>query len=110
MFRITFDALGFKDGDLKTHQPGVMGLGYHFIKPDGSIELPNKHRKGKFSETTMAVFVVLQDSTAYNVFLDRKTINDLSEVIYTKFLVMKYEVDMRTLMALSGSRRERGRR
>ncbi|MED6117830.1 hypothetical protein PIB30_113507, partial [Stylosanthes scabra] len=40
MFRHAFDVLGFKDQNLKTHQPGVMGLGDHFIKPDGSIELP----------------------------------------------------------------------
>ncbi|MED6173530.1 hypothetical protein PIB30_060292 [Stylosanthes scabra] len=59
MFRNAFDALGFKNGDMKTHQPGVMRLGDHFIKPDGS----------------------------------RKTINDLSGAMFTKFLVMKYEAD-----------------
>ncbi|MED6189021.1 hypothetical protein PIB30_091548 [Stylosanthes scabra] len=39
MFRNSFDALGFKNNNLKTHQPGVMGLGDHFIKPDGNIDL-----------------------------------------------------------------------
>ncbi|XP_072086782.1 uncharacterized protein [Arachis hypogaea] len=38
----------------------------------------------------MTEFVVLRDSTAYNVILGRKTINDLGEVISTKMLVMKF--------------------
>ncbi|MED6213619.1 hypothetical protein PIB30_095160 [Stylosanthes scabra] len=57
MFRNAFDASGFKNDDMKTHQPGVMGLGDHFIKPNGG----------------------------------RKTINDFSGAMFTKFLVMKYE-------------------
>ncbi|XP_057739790.1 uncharacterized protein LOC130956848 [Arachis stenosperma] len=40
MFRNVFDALGLKDADLTTHQHGVIGLGDHFIKPDGVISLP----------------------------------------------------------------------
>ncbi|MED6175189.1 hypothetical protein PIB30_075999 [Stylosanthes scabra] len=39
MLRNAFDALGFKKSNMKIHQPGVMGLGDHFIKPDGSIDL-----------------------------------------------------------------------
>ncbi|MED6185801.1 hypothetical protein PIB30_060572 [Stylosanthes scabra] len=39
IFKNTLDALGFKNGDMETHQPGVMGLGDHFIKTDGSIDL-----------------------------------------------------------------------
>ncbi|MED6167708.1 hypothetical protein PIB30_005333 [Stylosanthes scabra] len=83
MFGNAFDALGFKDGVLKTHQPSVMG---------------------NARKTTMAKFVVLQDLTAYNVILCRKTTNDLSGVIYTKFLVMKYETDARTFETLHGDR------
>ncbi|MED6184481.1 hypothetical protein PIB30_047803 [Stylosanthes scabra] len=44
MFKNVFDALGFKNNNLKTHQPGVMGIGDHFIKPDRSIDLPMTHR------------------------------------------------------------------
>ncbi|XP_057744935.1 uncharacterized protein LOC130962786 [Arachis stenosperma] len=40
MFRNVFDALGLRDADLMTHQHGVIGLGDHFIKPDGIISLP----------------------------------------------------------------------
>ncbi|MED6217047.1 hypothetical protein PIB30_014032 [Stylosanthes scabra] len=61
MFRNAFDALGFKDGDLKAQQPIVMGLGDHFIKPDGSIELPITIEKGNARKMTMAEFVILQD-------------------------------------------------
>ncbi|MED6140355.1 hypothetical protein PIB30_092368 [Stylosanthes scabra] len=41
----------------------------------------------------MAEFVVLQNSTPYNVTLSQKTINDFSAAMLTKFLVMKYEAD-----------------
>ncbi|XP_025625181.1 uncharacterized protein [Arachis hypogaea] len=40
MFRNVFDALGLRDADLSTHQHGIIGLGDHFIKPDGVISLP----------------------------------------------------------------------
>ncbi|MED6210402.1 hypothetical protein PIB30_063775 [Stylosanthes scabra] len=45
---------GFKDGDLKTHRPSVMELGDHFIKPDGSIELPITIGKGNARKMTTA--------------------------------------------------------
>ncbi|XP_072071830.1 uncharacterized protein [Arachis hypogaea] len=38
----------------------------------------------------MAEFVILRDSTAYNIILGRKTINDLGGVISTRMLVMKF--------------------
>ncbi|XP_072087362.1 uncharacterized protein [Arachis hypogaea] len=41
----------------------------------------------------MAEFVVLRDSTTYNVIMGRKTINEFSAVICTKFLVMKFVTD-----------------
>ncbi|XP_025647466.1 uncharacterized protein [Arachis hypogaea] len=40
IFRNVFDALGLRDANLQTHQHGVVGLGNHFIKPDGIITLP----------------------------------------------------------------------
>ncbi|MED6137775.1 hypothetical protein PIB30_068119 [Stylosanthes scabra] len=72
MFRNAFDSLGFKNNNLKTHQPRVMGLDDNFIKPDGSIDL-----QMTIGKIIMAEFLVLQDSTAYNVILGRKTVNDL---------------------------------
>ncbi|MED6114857.1 hypothetical protein PIB30_084594, partial [Stylosanthes scabra] len=53
-----------------------MGLCDNFINPDGSIDLPMTIGSGKTRKTVMAKFVILQDSTAYNVILGRKTIND----------------------------------
>ncbi|XP_072081143.1 uncharacterized protein [Arachis hypogaea] len=38
----------------------------------------------------MAEFVILRDSTAYNIILGRKTINDLGAVISTRMLIMKF--------------------
>ncbi|XP_072064484.1 uncharacterized protein [Arachis hypogaea] len=90
MFRNVFDALGLRDTDLKTHQHGVVGLGDHFIKPDGIISLPTSVGQGQGRRTVMAEFVILRDSTAYNIILGRKTINDLRGVISTRMLIMKF--------------------
>ncbi|XP_016192326.1 uncharacterized protein LOC107633200 [Arachis ipaensis] len=93
IFRNVFDALGLRDADLSTHQHGVIGLGDHFIKPDGTISLPTSVGQGQRRRTVMADFVILRDSTAYNIILGRKTINDLGAAISTKLLVMKFIAD-----------------
>ncbi|XP_072088364.1 uncharacterized protein [Arachis hypogaea] len=102
MFRNVFDALGLRDADLKTHQHGVVGLGDHFIKPDGTISLPTSIGLGQGRRSVMAEFVVLRDSTAYNVILGRKTINDLRVVISTKMLVMKFITDDGSVGSIRG--------
>ncbi|XP_072062095.1 uncharacterized protein [Arachis hypogaea] len=81
MFRNVFDALGLRDADLRTHQHVVVGLGDYFINPDGTISLPISVGLGQGKRSVMAEFVILRDSTAYNVILGRKTINDLGAVI-----------------------------
>ncbi|XP_016208023.1 uncharacterized protein LOC107648715 [Arachis ipaensis] len=93
MFCNVFDALGLRDADLATHQHGVVGLGDHFIKSDGIISLPTSVGQGQKRRTIMADFVVLRDSTAYNIILGRKTINNLGAAISTKLLVMKFFTD-----------------
>nr|XP_025611672.1 uncharacterized protein LOC112705026 [Arachis hypogaea] len=93
MFRNVFDALGLKDADLTTHQHGVIGLGDHFIKPDGVISLPISVGQMQGRRSAMAEFVILRDSTAYNIILGRKTINDSEAIINTKLLVMKFVTD-----------------
>ncbi|XP_072077831.1 uncharacterized protein [Arachis hypogaea] len=90
LFRNVFDAMGLKESDLKNHQHGVMGLGDNYIKPDGTISFPICLGTGDAKKSVMAEFVVLGDSTAYNIILGRKTINKLSAVICTKFLTMKF--------------------
>jgi len=59
MFRNVFDALGLRDADLSTHQHGVIGLGDHFIKPDGVISLPISVGQAQGRRSAMAEFVVL---------------------------------------------------
>ncbi|MED6221977.1 hypothetical protein PIB30_060022 [Stylosanthes scabra] len=54
MFRNAFDAFGFKNSNLKTHQLGVMGLDDHFIKPNRSIDLLMTIGSGKTRKTVMA--------------------------------------------------------
>ncbi|XP_057719076.1 uncharacterized protein LOC130933462 [Arachis stenosperma] len=60
MFRNVFDALGLKDADLTTHQHGVIGLGDHFIKPDGVISLPISVGQMQGRRSAMAEFVILR--------------------------------------------------
>ncbi|XP_015947473.1 uncharacterized protein LOC107472458 [Arachis duranensis] len=102
MFRNVFDALGLRDADLTTHQHGVIGLGDYFIKPDGIISLPTSVGQGQGRRSIMAEFVVLRDSTAYNIILGRKTINDVKAVINTKLLVMKFVADDGSVGSIRG--------
>ncbi|XP_025685560.1 uncharacterized protein [Arachis hypogaea] len=102
MFRNVFDALGLRDADLATHQHGVVGLGDHFIKPDGIISLPTSVGQGQRRRTVMDDFVILRDSTAYNIILGRKTINDLGAAISTKLLVMKFVADDGSVGSIRG--------
>ncbi|XP_057723381.1 uncharacterized protein LOC130939280 [Arachis stenosperma] len=102
MFRNVFDALGLKDADLTTHQHGVIGLGDHFIKPDGAISLPISVGQIQGRRSAMAEFVILRDSTAYNIILGRKTINDFEAIINTKLLVMKFVTDEGSVGTIRG--------
>ncbi|XP_072054228.1 uncharacterized protein [Arachis hypogaea] len=102
MFRNVFDALGLRDADLSTHQHGVIGLGDHFIKPDGLISLPISVGQAQGRRSAMAEFVVLRDSTAYNIILGRKTINDVEAIINTKLLVMKFVTDDGSIGSIRG--------
>ncbi|XP_057720059.1 uncharacterized protein LOC130934515 [Arachis stenosperma] len=102
MFRNVFDALGLKDADLTTHQHGVIGLGDHFIKPEGVISLPISVGQLQGRRSAMAEFVILRDSTAYNIILGRKTINDVEAIINTKLLVMKFVTDDGSIGTIRG--------
>ncbi|XP_016206124.1 uncharacterized protein LOC107646455 [Arachis ipaensis] len=93
MFCNVFDALGLRDADLRGNQHGVVGLGDNFIKPDGVVSLPISIGGGQGKRSLMAEFVVLRDSTTYNLILGRKTINEFGVVICTKLLLMKFVAD-----------------
>ncbi|XP_057755546.1 uncharacterized protein LOC130974704 [Arachis stenosperma] len=93
MFRNVFDALRLKEADLKVYQHEIIGLGDNYIRPDGVITLPVCVGSNEAKKSVIAEFVVLQDSTAYNVIMERKTINEFSAVICTKFLIMKFVTD-----------------
>ncbi|XP_072054284.1 uncharacterized protein [Arachis hypogaea] len=102
MFYNVFDALGLRDADLTTHQHGVVGLGDHFIKPDGIISLPVSMGGEQGWRSVMAEFVVLRGSTAYNIILGRKTINEVGAVISTKLLVMKFVTNNGSVESIKG--------
>nr|XP_029145858.1 uncharacterized protein LOC114924745 [Arachis hypogaea] len=104
LFRGAFDKLGLRNDNLQTHRHGVTGLGDNFLKPDGSITLPITIGTSNQRKTILSEFVVLKDSTAYNVILGRKTINDFSAVIFTKYLLMKFRTDDGTIGTIHGDR------
>ncbi|XP_025678429.1 uncharacterized protein [Arachis hypogaea] len=93
LFRGAFDKLELRNENLQTYRNSVTRLGDNFLKPDGSIILPLTIGTGSQRKTIMSEFVVLKNSTAYNVILGRKTINDLSAVIFTKYLLMKFTAE-----------------
>ncbi|XP_016192590.1 uncharacterized protein LOC107633484 [Arachis ipaensis] len=102
MFRNVFDALGLRDTDLRTHQHDVVGLGDNFIKPDGIVFLPVSIGGGRGKRSVMAEFVVLRDSTVYNLILGRKTVNEFRAVICTKLLMMKFVADDGSVGSIRG--------
>ncbi|XP_072058072.1 uncharacterized protein [Arachis hypogaea] len=104
LFRGAFDKLGLRNENLQTHRNGDTGLEDNFLKPDGSITLPLTIGTGDQRKTIMSEFVVLKDSTAYNVILGRKTINDFSAIIFTKYLIMKFIVDDGSIATIHGDR------
>ncbi|XP_072087040.1 uncharacterized protein [Arachis hypogaea] len=104
LFRGAFDKLGLHNDNLQTHRNGVTGLGDNFLKPDGSITLPITIGTNSQKKTILSEFVVLKDSTAYNVILGRKTINDFSAVIFTKYLLMKFRTDDGSIGTIHGDR------
>ncbi|XP_072074368.1 uncharacterized protein [Arachis hypogaea] len=105
LFREAFDKLGLRNDNLQTHRNGVTGLGDNFPKPDGSIILPLTIRTGSQRKTILSEFVVLKNSTAYNVILGRKIINDLSAVIFTKYLLMKFTAEDGSVGTIHGDRK-----
>ncbi|XP_072071956.1 uncharacterized protein [Arachis hypogaea] len=104
LFRGAFDKLGLHNDNLQTHHNGVTGLGDNFLKPDGSITLPITIGTGNQRKTILSEFVVLKDSTAYNVILRRKTTNDFSAVIFTKYLLMKFTTEDDSIGTIHGDR------
>ncbi|XP_072073909.1 uncharacterized protein [Arachis hypogaea] len=104
LFRGAFDKFGLRNDNLQTHRKGVTRLGDNFLKPDGSIVLPLTIGMENQRKTILSEFVVLKDSTAYNVILGRKTINDLSAVIFTKFLLMKFTAEDGSIGIIHGDR------
>ncbi|XP_072065883.1 uncharacterized protein [Arachis hypogaea] len=85
-----------------THQHGVVGLGDHFIKLNGIISLLVSVGQGQERRSIMAEFIILRDSTAYNIILEKKTINDVGAVISTKLLVMKFVTDDGSVGSIRG--------
>ncbi|XP_025685175.1 uncharacterized protein [Arachis hypogaea] len=104
LFRGAFDKLGLHNDNLQTYRNGVTGLRDNFLKPDGSITLPITIGTGNQKKTILSEFVILKDSTAYNVILGRKTINDFSAVIFTKFLLMKFRTEDGSIGTIHGDR------
>ncbi|XP_072080975.1 uncharacterized protein [Arachis hypogaea] len=104
LFRGAFNKLGLRNDNLQTHRHDVTGLGDNFLKSDGSVTLPITIGTSNQRKTILSEFVVLKDSTAYNVILRRKTINDFSAVIFTKYLLMKFRADDGTIGTIHGDR------
>ncbi|XP_072087190.1 uncharacterized protein [Arachis hypogaea] len=104
LFRGAFDKLGLHNDNLQTHRNGVTGLGDNFLKPDDSITLPITIGTSSQKKKILYEFIVLKDSTAYNVILGRKTINDLSAFIFTKYLLMKFRTDDGSVGTIHGDR------
>ncbi|XP_072086982.1 uncharacterized protein [Arachis hypogaea] len=104
LFRGAFDKLRLRNENLQTYRNGVTGLEDNFLKPDGSITLPLTIGTCNQRKTILSEFVVLKDSTAYNVILRRKMINDFSAIIFTKYLLIKFITEDGSIGTIHGDR------
>ncbi|XP_016164802.1 uncharacterized protein LOC107607350 [Arachis ipaensis] len=104
LFRGAFDKLGLRNENLQTYRNSVTGLGENFFKPDGSITLPLTIGTGNQRKTILSEFVVLKDSTAYNIILGKKTIKDFSAIIFTKYLFMNFITEDGSVGSIHGDR------
>ncbi|XP_052117051.1 uncharacterized protein LOC127746778 [Arachis duranensis] len=100
LFRGAFDKLRLWNKNLQTHRNGITGLRDIFLKPDGSIVFQLIIGTGSQRKTILSEFIVLKDSTAYNIILGRNTINNLFTIIFTKFLLMMFQADDGTMKTI----------
>ncbi|XP_072090533.1 uncharacterized protein [Arachis hypogaea] len=90
LFKPAFDKLGLEENDLRVYPDSLFGLGDIPIGPLGYISLYTTFGKGARSTTLSIDFIVVNENSAYNALIGRKTLNRLAAVVSTPHLCMKF--------------------
>ncbi|KMS97521.1 hypothetical protein BVRB_5g126340 [Beta vulgaris subsp. vulgaris] len=94
--------LKFDENNLVPVNHPIIGFGGGIIHPMGTVTLPVRVGDKEASRTLFVKFLVVRDSTVYNVILGRPTFNHVKAVIVTHLMLMKFECDGGKIGSLSG--------
>ncbi|XP_072088076.1 uncharacterized protein [Arachis hypogaea] len=90
LFKFGFDKLGLQEKELRAYPDNLFGLGDAPIQPLGYIPLHTRFGKGTRSRTLSIDYIVVDVNSAYNAFIGRTTLNQLTVVVSTPHLCMKF--------------------
>ncbi|XP_015970363.1 uncharacterized protein LOC107493843 [Arachis duranensis] len=90
LLKMAFDKLGLEEKELKAYPNSLFGLGDAPIQPLGYISLHTTFGKGNRSRTLNIDYIVVDVGTSYNALIGRTTLNQLSAVVSTPHLCMKF--------------------
>ncbi|XP_072090464.1 uncharacterized protein [Arachis hypogaea] len=90
LFKTAFDKLGLQEKELRAYPNSLFGLGDTPIQPLGYISLHTTFGKETRSRTLNIDYIVVNVSSAYTTLIGRTTLNQLTAVISTLHIWMKF--------------------
>ncbi|XP_072076817.1 uncharacterized protein [Arachis hypogaea] len=90
LFKSAFDKLGPQDKELRAYPNSLFGLRDTPIQPLGYISIHTTFGKGTRSRTLSIDYIVVNVSSAYNALIGRTMLNQLTAVVSTLHLCMKF--------------------
>ncbi|XP_072080442.1 uncharacterized protein [Arachis hypogaea] len=90
LFKSAFDKLGLQEKELRAYPNSLFRFGDAPIQPLGYIPLHTTFGKGTQTRTLSIDYIIVDVSSAYNVLIGRTTLNQLTVVVSTPHLCMKF--------------------
>ncbi|XP_072076642.1 uncharacterized protein [Arachis hypogaea] len=90
LFKITFDKLSLQEKELRAYPNSLFRLEDAPIQPLGFISLHTTFGKGVRSRTLSIDYIVVDVSSAYNALIGWTMLNQLTAVVSTPHLCMKF--------------------
>ncbi|XP_015965471.1 uncharacterized protein LOC107489219 [Arachis duranensis] len=92
LFKSAFNKLGLQDKELRAYPNSLFGLGDTPIQLLGYISLHTTFGKGTRSRTVNIDYIVVDVNSAYNAPIGQRTLNQLTTVVFTPHLCMKFPI------------------
>ncbi|XP_015955443.1 uncharacterized protein LOC107479859 [Arachis duranensis] len=90
LFKSAFDKLGLQEKELRAYPNTLFGLEDSPIQPLGYIPLHTTFGKGTRSRILSIDYIVVNVSSAYNTLIGQTTLNQLTAMVSTPYLCMKF--------------------